>query len=116
MVGAQSQRFNTTTAAATPTGNILSGTQYEYVSVPTVLSVYCAEDVGDVLGELVLGQRRVMPSSPIPVPDVAGTGPNTNQHQVARTPVMPGERIQLSFVGGVGASAVRTLLVLEPVM
>lgn len=119
--GAQQQQFNTALLAGTPSGNILAGTQYEYVSSPSIVSMWMAADFTPPATaptmEVVLGMRRVVPSSPAPMSPggVAGAGPNTNENQRVKSLVMPGERIQLSYVGGSAAGEARTFISIDPI-
>jgi len=112
-----SQRFSTALIANQVVQNILAGSQFEFVGVPSRIQVYT---VGSVLNavsmEITFGQELQIPASNIPTEPAAGLGPNVPDDLLLDDFAAPGDRIviRVTEIAG-GVAAARTLVVITPV-
>lgn len=113
------QRFSTTVAAGAVNTNILAGSQFEFLGVPSQVQVYQVGDpaVGLYNSEVFFGQQLVQADGPGPI-GVALVGPSVPDDLVLDDVGAAGDRvvIRISETGGAAAAVVRTLVVFTPVV
>lgn len=114
-----SQRFNTTILAGATNANILAGSQFEFLGVPSRVQAYMAGDTaaGVYNAEIFFGQELELADGPGPI-FTAGFGPEVPEHLVLDDIGGAGDRIvvRLTETGGALAAIVRTLLVFTPIV
>lgn len=117
-----SHRDSRAVAASATVANILTGTLWEFARVPTLVSVYGAQDgaatATPILATMFLGNSTPMENFPVPNGPAAGQGPNRNDHLMAPNHLAhPNDRIvfRLQNTDPVNASNVRTLFDFVPV-
>lgn len=114
-----SQRFVTTVAAGTTVGNIMAGSQFEFIGVPARIQIYQVGDpaaAGPYNSEVFFGQELELADGPGPI-GVAAIGPAVPDDLVLDDVAAPGDRliIRLTETAGAAAAIVRTLVVLTPI-
>lgn len=109
-----SQRFSNTMIAAEVIQNILAGSQFEFVGVPSRIQIYTVTDVANTGNlEVTFGQELQIPSSPIGTGGV-GLGPVVPDDLLIDDIAAPGDRLVLRLVAGGAGAVVRTLVVITP--
>lgn len=106
--------------ATTNVANILAGSQFEFMRVPSHIAVYAVTDNAAVQGTVFLDASfgNVIEADSVAIPTFGATlGPNTNEHQVVSAVASPGDRIVLR-IRNTDANAVntRTLVKITPLM
>ena len=95
-------------AAGATVANILAGSQFEFMRVPSHIAVYAVRDGAGVAGLLNLDASfgNVIETDAAQVPTFgAGLGPNTNEHQIVSAVAAAGDRLVLRLRNGDGANA-----------
>ncbi len=106
-------------AAGATVANILAGSQFEFMRVPSHIAVYAVRDGPGVAGLLNLDASfgNVIETDSTAVPTkLAGFGPNTNEDQVVSAVASAGDRIVLRLRNTDGANVqnARTLIKITP--
>jgi hypothetical protein len=113
-------RFVQTLSANTPITNLLAGSKFEFLPVPSMVEVYAVSDVVamDTSLELTLGNVIEFDQMIAPFTTVAGGGPNVQDHRIGGGVGAAGDRVVLK-VSPVGASVatggLRVLVIITPV-
>jgi len=107
-------------AAGTNVANILSGSQFEFMGVPSHIAIYSVmdtADAGSVFLDASFGNVIETDSAAVPL-FTATLGPNTNEHQIVSAVAAAGDRlvIRIRNTDAVNASAIRTLVKITPLM
>lgn len=110
-------RFVNTLAASEVVQNIMAGSQFEFVAVPTRIQVYSLAEAGDAVSmEIFFGQELEMLNSPLNVGAAAGLGPTVPDDLLIDDIAAPGDRITIALTETAAAAGIaRTLVVLTPV-
>jgi len=115
-----SQRFNVTVLAGAVNANIIAGSQFEFLGVPSRVQIYA---VGDPLAagpynlEVFFGQELELADGPGPI-GVAEVGPVVPDDLVLDDVGAAGDRIviRVSETGGIASAIVRVLVVFTPMV
>jgi len=107
-------------AIAGTVANILAGSQFEFMSVPSHIAIYSVQD-GAAAGLVFLDASfgNVIEGDSMAVPTfTAGQGPNTNEHQLVSAVAAAGDRlvIRIRNTDAATASEMRTLVKITPLM
>lgn len=106
-------------AAGATVANILAGSQFEFMRVPSHIAVYAARDGAGGVGTLFLDASfgNVIETDQTSVPTKgAGLGPHTNEDQLISAVASAGDRlvIRLRNTDGAGAHNSRVLIKITP--
>lgn len=113
-------RDERTVAAGTNVANILSGSQFEFMGVPSHIAVYSVQndaDAGSVFLDASFG--NVIETDSASVPTFTDTlGPDTDKHQLVSAVAAAGDRlvIRIRNTDATNDSAIRTLVKITPLM
>jgi len=113
-----SQRFANTFTANQVIQNILAGSQFEFVGVPSRVQVYVVTDVVNTISaEITFGQELQIPASNVSTATAAGQGPVVPDDILIDDFAAPGDRIviRLTEIAGGVANVARSLVVITPV-
>lgn len=99
--------------------NVLAGSQFEFIRVPSRVQVYAVADIvatGVAEIEVFFGQEIELPQSVISGVLTAGTGPTVPEDLVVDDIAAPNDRLVVRLVetGGLVAMPVRTLVKITP--
>jgi hypothetical protein len=107
-------------AAGTNVANILAGSQFEFMAVPSHIAVYAVMDTADAgsvfldasFGNVIEGDSMAIPLFTLTL------GPNTNEHQLVSAVAAAGDRlvIRIRNTDAINAAATRTLVKITPLM
>jgi len=115
------QRFQVTVAAGGVNPNIIAGSQFEFLGVPSRIQIYCIGDPQPASGpynlEVFFGQSLELADGPGPNGAVA-VGPVVPDDLVLDDVGGAGDRlvIRVSETGGVNPAIVRVLVVFTPLV
>jgi len=112
------QKFITTMAGNEVVQNVLAGSQFEFVGVPTQIQIYAVTDPADGVDmEVFFGQELEMTPSRADVAPAAATGPIVPDNLLLDDIAMPGDRVtvRLTEALGLAATIIRTLVKFTPV-
>jgi len=97
--------------------NILAGSQFEFMRVPSAITVYSVQD-GAISAPVFIDVSfgNVIEGDSVAIPDfTAGEGPNVNQHQLIAGVAAAGDRLVLRVRNTSAQTAnVRTLVKITP--
>jgi len=98
--------------------NILSGSQFEFMRVPSAITIYAAQNGGasaPVFMDVSFGNAIEGDSVAIPEVALDTDGPNVNQHQVIAGVAAAGDRLVVRLRNTASATAsIRTLVKITP--
>lgn len=105
-------RFNTTVAIGATVENIMAGSKFEFLSRPSAVRIFAAQDAADLaqldftLGNVVVGEN-------LPLTEVAaGTGPSMIDDKLVAGVGAAGDRIQIRLrETGAAATAITRVVV-----
>lgn len=98
--------------------NILTGSQFEFMRVPSAITIYAAQDGGltaPVFMDVSFG--NAIEGDSVALPEVADdqSGPNVNQHQLIAGVAAAGDRLVIRMRNTSATTAnVRTLVKITP--
>src|SRR5215813_5460462 len=112
-----SLRFAQAQAAATTVVNLLAGSKFEFLPVPSMVEVYGVSDQLDTSAELTLGNMIEFDQMLLPQFAVASGGPNVQDHRLGGGVGAAGDRVVLKIVTVTAcvAGGLRVLVVITPV-
>ncbi len=98
--------------------NILAGSQFEVMRVPSAITIYSVEDGSVTLGPVFVDVSfgNVIEGDSVAIPNfTAGEGPNVNQHQLIAGVAAAGDRLVVRVRNTSGETVnVRTLIKITP--
>lgn len=114
------QRFQVTVAAGGVNPNIIAGSQFEFLGVPSRIQIYAIGDpaaAGPYNLEVFFGQSLELADGPGPI-GAAAVGPVVPDDLVLDDVGGAGDRlvIRVSETGGAAAAIVRVLVVFTPLV
>jgi len=110
-----SLRFVNAIAANTTVVNLLAGSKFEFLPVPSMVEVYSVSDVADTNLELTLGNVIEFDQMVAPVFAAASGGPNVQDHRIGAGVGAAGDRVVLKAQAVTIVASLRTLIVITPV-
>ena len=114
-----SLRFVQALVANTPIVNLLNGSKFEFLPVPSMIEVFGCCDVGGCLLELTMGNVIEFDQMEAPIFINTAGGPNVQDHRLGGGIGAAGDRVVLKVMpGAVGAAlplSLRVLIVITPV-
>jgi len=114
-------RDDTIVAAGATVANILAGSQFEFMRVPSHIAVYVVEDSAgaDGLLNMDVSFGNTIETDSYQVPTKAATlGPNVNEDQAVSAVASAGDRIVIRMrnTDGTNAKNSRTLIKITPLL
>ena len=92
--------------------NILQGTDFDYPSGPSTVTVAAAAPLGDAVNLTInFGSRRVAENNRIATERTVGGGPEMPENLLVRDTVKPTERIQVGLTETANAAAAPVIYV-----
>jgi len=109
-------RSSDTVAIGGTVANVLAGSQFEFLARPSIVQVFCVQDLADLAEiEVFFGQELQLPQSPV-TQFTAGLGPNVPDDEIVNDVGAPGDRLVVRLVetGGAAVAIVRTMVKITP--
>jgi hypothetical protein len=98
-------------------GNVLAGSQFEFLARPSIVQVFATQDPADLGNiEVFFGQELQLSTSPITVSALAGQGPIVPDDEIVNDVGAPGDRlvVRLTETGGAATAIVRWMVKITP--
>jgi len=111
-------RFTNTLVANTPIVNLLAGSKFEFLPVPSLVEVFAVSDVADTNMELTMGNVIEFDQMPAPFSLTANGGPLVKDHKIGGGVGAAGDRVVLKVQPGSNSTAslgLRVLVVITPI-
>lgn len=113
-----SMRFTSTLVANLPIVNLLAGSKFEFLPVPSLVEVFAVSDKDDTNLELTMGNVIEFDQMPAPFALVAAGGPLVKDHKIGGGVGAAGDRVVLKVQpasASVVANGLRVLVVITPI-
>ena len=95
--------------------NLLNGSKFEFLPVPSMVEVYAVSDVADTNLELTLGNVIEFDQMAVPLFAAASGGPNLQDHRIGGGVGAAGDRVVLKANAITVVASLRVLVVITPV-
>lgn len=95
--------------------NLLNGSKFEFLPVPSMVEVYAVSDVADTNLELTLGNVIEFDQMLVPIFATASGGPNLQDHRIGGGVGAAGDRVVLKANAITVVASLRVLVVITPV-
>ena len=113
-------RDSQTVGISTTIANLLAGSQFEFIAVPSQIQVYMSQDltaVGVVEAEIFFGQELQQAAAAVPVATADALGPRVPDDIVVDDVAAPGDRLTIRVTETAGvATPLRTLVKISPLV